>query len=368
MKTFKHIAIGVVLASTCAFAGQIQIGEYAGNVISGANSGLTGNYVTSAGGVQCAGFVAQGNTCVATGTAGVSGSLGAALKRGYDTTLFSGVTQGVTAPSPYTGYSKATAAPAGSTMPDGTNNVTFAMISDGVTGPNSNNALTMNTPTTITVPIGIFGVSDVWAMLNNVYGEVGANDTSLTFNFANTSNATTNLTVVTVDLINSSSAQTAGGQSSASGDGQIRSAVDCTIVGSSTCDQVPRGPLKDSSTLATSISVNGGTATAGSVAFLSRQIYTTAYNTTSNARYSGSSGNAVLDDQNFSFGSTYQNMYLVSMSVSEKVGLAAANKSDTALSAITVNTFNSAVPEPSTWILMLAGVGAIMATKRRKSI
>jgi len=366
MKRFQGILIAAVLTGSSAYAGQIQIGEFAGNSINGANSGLTQNYVNETGGVQCAGFVAQGNTCVATGTAGVSGSLGGALKRGYDATLFSSVTQGATAPSPYAGYSKATAAAAGSTLTDGTDGVTFAMISDGVTGPNSNNILTENAPTTITIPVGVFGVSDVWTMLNNLYGELGANDTSLIFNFGNASNATTNLTQVTVNLTNSSSAQNAGGQSSASGDGVVRSAVDCTTVGSSTCNTVPVGSLLNSGTLATSVVVNGGSAVAGTVAVLTQQIYTSAYNTTTNARYNGSSGNAVLDDQNFSFGGTYQNMYLVSMSVVEKVGLAgAANKSDTALSAITVDTA-VATPEPSTWFLLMAGFAGLVVAKRQK--
>lgn len=358
MMRLTKISFFGLIAVAVASAGQIRVGEVAGNTSGGANSGLTTAYVSSS--ASCVGAVYQGNACVGAGTAGVSGSVGTFAKRGYDTMLFSGALLGATAPTPYAGYQKGVAAPADSVLADGLNGQTFAMISDGVVNNNSQNFWQGSTIGSITIPVGVFGVDAVWTMLNNEFGSLGANDTSITFNFGTTSNAITNLTQVSVNLFNSSG--NSGGQSAAGGTGQIRSSVDCTTVNSSTCNTISSGPLASSSVLASSVVVNNGAPTARDVNVLTRQIYTSAYDSVVASKYATSTGNVVLDDQGFSFGGAYNGLYLVSVSVTANT--ATPSTSYSALSALTVDT----VPEPSTWLLLATGFGAFGLLGRRRKV
>ena len=85
------------------------------------------------------------------------------------------------------------------------------MIEDGCSGSSgcTGGAVSKNdwngaTAGTITVPIGILDVTDVQTVLNNTFGTAGANDTNVIFTFGSTANATTGLTVVTVNLTNAS--------------------------------------------------------------------------------------------------------------------------------------------------------------------
>ncbi|HEU5020911.1 MAG TPA: hypothetical protein VFT60_03435, partial [Bryobacteraceae bacterium] len=173
-----------------SYAGQIQIGQ----TIVGVNHGLTKTWITSPDCVGCASSV----------------TTGFGLKN-YNKNLFE---DGVPQPLPFAGYSDVSnvASVAGSTMYDSTNDVTFAMISQTGTYGNVWTSFGSNT---LTIPMGIFGVKNVWTMLNNYYGVDGANSTSVTFQFDDNADGSdaNSLTTLTVDLKNGT---------------EIRGAVDCT--------------------------------------------------------------------------------------------------------------------------------------------
>lgn len=316
--------LGVALCS----AGQIQIG--------GAN-GLTSNYITQTGIGQAACAAGAGN-CLA-GSASVFG------ERNFDTKLFSGATESGTPPVPYTGYTQSTVPPSGSTLGQ------FAMISDGLFGGTSENYWdSTGGASTLTVPIGIANVGDVWTMLDNIAGAAGGNDTTITFDFGTSSNASSFNDVVVVNLLNS-------GTDGSSPSGQIGSSVACTTGAACTFDN---GPIASSSTAMATL--NGGP-TAG-ITVTTGVLYTTAYNTATGT-YANTSGNVILNDQDFNLGAlvaSSSSEYLVNMVVQE----AAGSTGQTSLAAVTVDTVGS-VPEPSTVFLFLSGLGALgFARLRRK--
>ncbi|MDP9053676.1 MAG: hypothetical protein M3N93_05155, partial [Acidobacteriota bacterium] len=184
------------MTGVLANAGQIQLG--------GVN-GLTNSYITSG----CA-----GSSCVA-------GSTATAIEQNYDNVLFSGALNTSTSPKPYSTYSTSTAN--AGTIVDSTNGVTFSMINDGTSEGGSNNVWTLaqasGTLPTMTIPVGVFGVTDVYTMINTELASAASanRDVTLFFNFGTTSNAST-VQTVTVKLANSNNSTTAGGE--------VRNAVD----------------------------------------------------------------------------------------------------------------------------------------------
>jgi hypothetical protein len=88
-----------------------------------------------------------------------------------------------------------------------------------------------------------------------------------------------------------------------------------------------------------------------------------AYNGSSTATtaYSGSSGNVVLGDQGFQFGTAFNGLYLIDVKIAEASG--ASSGSQTALSAITID---ATTPEPSTVWLLLSGFGAAGLSRLRR--
>jgi hypothetical protein len=322
-------------------AGQIQIGQ----VISGVNDGLTTTYVTTG----CAGV----SGCVA-------GSTGGNGLRGYDNQLFSGAIPAPTVFAGQMGYEPATSGSLPGTVYDSANQVTFAMISQNTN--NSSVWASLGTNATV-IPMGIFGVTDVWTMLNDYWGQSGAQDTVVTFTFgtqaggaADTTAA--NLTTVTFDLTNGK---------------QIRSAVDCT--GSSDsgteCSSLDFATTLQTSTAAApvassaTVTVGLGAPATASYNVLTNNLYSQLYTNAAFAPYINTTGTAVLDDQGFEFGNQFVNDYLVSVSVSNQGYLSCAaapctTASRTALSAITVDTASgSSAPEPSTAMLVLGGFGLL---------
>jgi len=328
------------------------VAGYAGTIEIGGVNGLTANYINQVSGAVCA---AGAGNCVTGSTTGYA-------ERNYDTILFSGASSnsGATTPVPFTGYAQDGGTPSGSTLTGGT---TFAMLSDGTAADTSsynywgskgiNNAVN-----TLVVPIGIFGVTDVWTMLENQWGTLGGNDTTLTFNYGTSSNQASGYTQVVVALDNNNG--TTGFN------GQLNSAVSCTT-SASECSTTT-SPVK--SVAATSV-INGVTVNTAT-------IYSSSYTNATGVYYGGTAGKVRLNDQQFVLPSVDSDLWLVSISVTEndanspQSATALGNgtlPSETALSAITVDN-NSALtptPEPTTILLLLSGLGAIGFRRLRRN-
>jgi hypothetical protein len=326
------IALGSVMVAS---AGQIQIG--------GVN-GLSTAYITAPNTVAgqnttgCAG----GGTCVA-------GSVGAYTEQNYDNVLFAGATNGGTPPTPYGTYNQTTAEQGSLTDP--TSNIKFSMIDDGTSSGASNNfwqgtqaGCTPCSSPQITIPIGIFGVTDVWALLNTELSAADVtNTTTLTFTFGSQRTGGTTQNVI-VKLSTSNNNNTPANA--------MQNAVLC--VPASNCTTAS-GPTLGESVIS-------------SVTVLTDNVYTSLYNNGALAGYAGATtGNVVLDDSGFIFngislatiGGTNLTNYLQSVSVKES---GATNGVSEALSAITVDT----VPEPSTVFMFLSGLGAIGLARFRR--
>jgi len=356
MNRFFNIAIFGVASVVVANAGPILIGQYAGNSASGVNSGLTSAYIT--GSAECAGLVVQGNACVA-GTK--------TTETNYQTSVFQGA---VPTSTPYAGYSPTSTTP-GTTINDG--GVTFAMVAD--TGSaTANDWVTPNS--LLSIPIGIFDVADVSTMLNDYYGQAGAQDTTVFFNFGSTSNATTGLTVVEVQLTN------AGTYGSNTYSGQIRSATTCTAQGTATagvftnCSALAGGNLAPTSS-ATSYILTGATqnesalsGTQGTVTVNTSNVYQQSYTSVPSNEFTGTTGTQQLDAQDFILANLFageSSDYLVSIGIDDtSFGVPPAGgdqtASLTALSAITVDP----APEPSTWMLFVGGIAAVGVGRLRR--
>lgn len=325
----------------------------AGSVLIGGSTGLSSNYITQGVGAVCA---AGAGNCITGSTTGWG-------EKNYDNILFAGATNGATAPVPFTGYTQTGGTPAGLTATDTANSaVNFAMISDGVNTQASNQSNnywqslgTGAATDTMVIPIGVFDVTDVRTMLDNQFGTLGGNDTTVTFNFGATSNATSGLTTITVALNDVNNA----------GSGELRAAVSCTA-GTSIC--LSAGPNPKSNPQQ-GVVINGVTVDEGLV------YNTFSYNSIPGTQpfYTGSSlvGKTKLDDQEFIFNNpALSNQWLVSMTVSENVANTYASNnsapSETALSAITVDTVAS-TPEPGTILLLLSGLAGLGIMRARRA-
>jgi hypothetical protein len=350
MYRILSIAAVAMCSVMVASAGQIQIG--------GVN-GLSQAYITNPNTVA-----GQDTTGCAGGGTCLTGSVGAYTEQNYDNVLFAGATNGATAPTPYSTYNQFTGE-VGS-LTDGVNNIKFSMINDGTSGSPcitdtascgtvSNNfwaapqtcSPTCTSPS-IVIPVGVFGVTDVWTMLNTELSTQNVKATSFAFTFGSQSNGGTEDTIL-VKLNDSASSSTPSGE--------LQNAVDC--VPASSCGSMASGP-----TLAGPTTISG-------VNVLTGNVYTSLFNNGPLTGYpGGTNGNIVLDDQGFLFNSlaltgglgTNLSSYLVSVTVQEIGATAGVSP---ALSAITVDT--AGVPEPSTILMFLSGLGAIgLARFRRK--
>lgn len=336
----------------------------AGSVEIGGTSGLTSNYINQGGGAVCA---AGAGNCVAGSTSGFS-------EANFVTTLYSGATL---AGNPFAGYTQTGGEASGQTIANGHNasGTGFAMIA-GDTVNDSHSATdsanywgsTNFVTSTITVPIGVFGATDVWTMLQNEWGIVGGTDTSVTFNFGSASNQIGGYTSVTVNLNTDDNA----GTNLAANNGEVRAGLICSTPGTSDCTAAGNphnSPLSTGQSLGSGVTENAYA-----------NLFSKAYSSIGSGFYAGSSGNAVLDAQQFVFGNTYANDWLVSMTITENDGLtwsstgqgtSGCNEPDpqsscsqTALTAITVDT--ASAPEPGTVLLLITGLGCIGAARLRR--
>ena len=346
MRLFWSISAFSLASVVAASAGQIEIG--------GSATGLTSNYITQAAGAVCAAGPGQ---CVTGSTAGWA-------ERNYDNILFSGATNngGLTAPTPFTGYTQTGGEPQNSSITDSKGN-TFAMVSDGA--DSSSNAssnywastLTNDGANSITVPIGISGVSDVWTMMDNEWGSLGMNDTSVTFNFGSTSNQVGGYTSITVNLMNTNNTGL---------NGDMRAALACSIVTTTKCNSstnpdgtLAQGNVVDGVTINTAVAYNTFVYTAANPAGF----------------YAGTQGKLKLDSEQFVFNNpSLLGDYLVSMTITENDGMtpsaeaanAATFASEIALSAIDVDTVTP-TPEPTTILLFLTGLGGFAFLRFRRA-
>jgi hypothetical protein len=298
------IVSGIALFSVVAAnAGQIQIG--------GAN-GLTSSTVTGAG-------CSTGGPCT---------------EQGYVPVMFQGAPV-----SPPVGPGNLV-----DTNGDGVGDpVTFSLINDGA-GKNFWDLPTGTTTSTLTIPVGVFGVTDVWTMINDIEAS-NTRDVSVTFNFGTTATTTSDsVTVRTSDA------------DGASASGQVRNGLVC----SSGC-------------LETSQPGTGGLAgeVSSGVTVVADNLWNQSFFgciTTSVGAVGGTCGTAYLDDQGFFFnglsvgtGLTNLNTYLVSVQVKE----VSTTGGGAGLSAVTIDTA-AATPEPSTVLLFVAGLGVVGLGRLRK--
>jgi hypothetical protein len=297
------IVSGITLLSVVAAnAGQIQIG--------GAN-GLTTSTVT-------------GGNC----TTG-----GPCTLQGYVPVLFENVP--VTAPT------------GPGTLTDPTSGVVFSDIN---AGPLKNfwDLPTLSSGSSVlTIPIGLFGVTDVWTMINDIEG-TNTRDVTVVFNFGTTANAST-VVAKSVQLNDANPSQA----------GQVENALVCN----SGCAETSQGTLTGM--------------TSGAITVLADNVFSQPFNIpcisssitgTGGTSACGAQGTAYLGDQGFFFNGaalggslgslTNLNTYLVSVQVKEISSVGGGS----ALTAITVDQ----VPEPSTVLLFVAGLGALGLGRLRK--
>ena len=331
--------IGAGLVGGIAQAGQIQVG-------SGTN-GLTANYLGATS------QTSAGSGLVWTAPGGFG-------EMNYDTTLFKNTKLGSTAPSPYSGYNIATSTPGPHTVSDGA--VNFNMIADGCGAPTTSASTCLGndywaapaagSSSVLTIPVNVFGVTDVWTILQNQWGLAGAADTMVTFDFGTGPGMVTDSVALT--LTNS------GANANGAASGQIRDAIDCSTIGNTVsgtnCGMFANGPTAASS----SVAATDNAVSIAPITVLSDNVFIAAYNTGGGAGiYGNSKGNVTLTDQGFQFGNAYIGLELLDIKITELNGT--NQVSSTGLSAITVDT--SATPEPSTLLLLLGGLGIGSAVK-----
>ena len=235
---------------------------------------------------------------------------------------------------------------------DGGSGVTFSKIND--TG-NFWDLPTGTATSTVTIPIGVFDVTDVWTMINDIES-TSSRDINVTFNFGTNANGVGGTNVSkTVQLFNANAANA---------NGQVRNALVCN------------GCVETSQVGLTGEVNNGVTVVADNVftqpfSVLCQSQLAIAASIGSNSQC-GAEGTAYLDDQGFFFNSlnlggglTNLNTYLVSVQVKEING--AAGGLGAGLSAITIDAA-SATPEPSTVLLFVAGLGALGFGRLRKKV
>ena len=317
-------------------AGQIAIGSGTAGT-----NGLTAAYVNPALGVN-------GPTATSCSGASNSGSLtaggwnGCAVAANTAPNFFS---SSLYSPNLFASAVPSVAIPADTITAGG---ATFERVIDAA-NPTKNTWITnpsnSGTGQNIVISVGIYGVDKVWTLLNDYWGGINLNNTTVDFLFDDSSNGaggTNTAKTASFQLIN--------GQT-------IRSAVDYATGSASTAS---------GTAIATTLSAATYNANAGHGTVAAGNAYTSAYTTGATAPYAGTTGNVSLDYQVFDFGGWYATDYLVSITIKSQLtsGQASStNNTRAALSAIVVDQ----APEPSTYVLILSGLGAVGYFRRRKA-
>lgn len=301
-------------AISIASAGQIEIG--AGNASGITTSGLTTAYIGA-------------------------GLGGWAEKPVYTTTLFSGVTSVTSGSLSGVTETSAVGTGTGSSLPnyqsgfqqftDPTNSVKFGMLDDAANGNNllaSGNSATTGA-TSIVVPVNVVGASSAYILLNDYWGVSGSNY-QVVFNYVGGSSDTFSLTAGT----------------------NIDDAVEC---GTAPSDA---SPTFSGANCTNYIQSTSSPNTDGA--------FTADYTNTSvnQTPYSGTSGTLDIEDLTFNV-SAFSALDLANITITEENNLNLSSR--LGLSAITVaGSSPSSVPEPSTVVLLLAGLGALAFLGHRR--
>jgi len=214
------------------------------------------------------------------------------------------------------------------------NGVTFAMVNESIASvPMGVWAAPNSGTSTITIPIGIIGVTTVDTMLNDEYGVSGATPTTVQFNFGNA-------TSLTFTLINGT---------------VIADSFDC-LTGTCPSYATTLDTTHAYSTTGVNLGAIGSTSAPNVSAFT---VWSGTYGQGTGA-YNNTTGDIFMDAQSFYLGAAAANTSLVNIVITDTAGSATKVSRDV-LSAITVVT-----PEPSTVLLFATGFGAIGFLRRRR--
>jgi hypothetical protein len=302
-------------AISIASAGQIEIG--AGNSSGVTTSGLTTAYVGAGAGVW-----AEKPVYTATLFGGATSVTGGTLN-GVAETSSVGTGTGSSMPNYQSGFQQFTDTNAG---------VTFGMLDDGANGNNlwaSGNGSTTGA-TSIIVPVNVTGVNEAYILLNDYFG-VSGSTYQVVFNYVGGASDTFNLTAG-VNIDDATECGTAAGDKSPTWTG----AGNCTTYVQSTSSPNTDG------------------------AFTANYANTS----TNTSPYSGTSGTLDLEDLSFNVAAFSGNI-LGSITITE--GNNVNDGSRLGLSGITVaGTTESLTPEPSTVVLLLAGLGVMAFLGQRR--
>jgi hypothetical protein len=231
------------------------------------------------------------------------------------------------------------------------NGITFAMINQA-SNPNASvwttSANATPTTSTITIPMGIFGVTDVYTMMNDNYGVPGTSPVSVQFNFSSGSE--------TFTLVNGT---------------VIRDSWECLagLTGNG-CQNYLTGGVDNLDTTHT-YNESGTTASTSGPTVTAFNVLTAAYLNTAAGmpQYKGTSGNIYLDAQHFAFGSLYAGATLNNIVITDTITAGAQSRVE--LSAIDYSVAAAAppteAPEPAGFVL--SGLGILfVASLRRKFV
>jgi hypothetical protein len=323
---FRHTGLliigAVAVANLNAGSVQIQIGG---------NTGLTSSYASATstaptpyGELMYTQNLLQG----ASGIAETSGSLCAGATVGTCTP-----TTGTPAGAPNDEFATA-------------NGVTFALLNQSASNEwGAGNGAGVST---ITIPIGIFGVTNVDTMINDEFGVGSSAYTTVQFQFSNSSNNLT-FTLYEGTVISDDFDCTAG-----VGSGAAAALAACQAYnfnyGLNTTNMY--------GTSGSSLGLIAPTSTPNVTAF---NVWSGTYSNGTGA-YLNTSGNLYLDAQDFYLGSNSPGLLLEDVVITNTA--TAAKQTRDGLSAVTV--FTSA-PEPSTVFLVLTGIGAVALFRRRRN-
>lgn len=330
-------AIGSLNAGALTFVGSGTLGA----------SGLTSAYINTA-------TAGSGNTtCIGSQVSGSGAFSGCATamigngEKAYQSLLFSNTTPAVSLPS-------------GSTL-TAQNGVQFAKDADAAGGTTANNFWAATLGSDLVIPVGVYGVADIYTMLNDYWGANGTSDISVTFNWSSTSSwGNGGTTGETYNLTSGT---------------EIRSAVDCATTTNCKTNGKTAGYQGESGekTIGTGLGTSSYSNVSTSNVYQSPASTTlTGGGITGFAGYTGQTVTLNLDSQTFAFGNNHANDYLVSITIHSAVnsavygtGAASTGNSRAALSAV---SFDLVTPEPSTVLSALTGLAALAFIRRRRKV